>query len=90
MNEFLLALPGIIGLLATVIKIIADWRKGKAEATDLLVESATGVVALLRAELLDARTEIVTLEAELATVRGRVRRLERQVRDLGAVPVNDK
>lgn len=80
-DQILLALPGILALLGTTIKIIVDWRKGKAEAADLLVDSATDLVKLLREEMHQTKDEIVTLKA-------RIRRLERQVRKMGAVPVN--
>lgn len=80
-EQFWPALPGLIALVATIAKIIADWRKGKAEAADLLVDSATDIVGLLRQDVDDLRKENRSLK-------NRVRRLETQVRALGAVPVN--
>jgi hypothetical protein len=86
--ELWLALPGIIGLLATIIKIIADWRKGKAEATGIIVDSATDVVLLLRGELKETRAEIKALREEIKVLRARLARLILQIRAMGAIPDN--
>jgi hypothetical protein len=81
LNDYLLALPGVIGLLATAIKIVADWQKGRAEAADVITDAATDVVALLRGE-------IAEIKAEAKECKQRISRLEKQIREMDAVPVN--
>jgi len=80
-DQFWPALPGLIALLATVIKIISDWRKGKAEATGIITDAAADVVTLLRGEVAEIKRDAMECKA-------RIRRLEEQIRKLGAVPAN--
>lgn len=86
-EQILLSLPGIVGLLATLVKIIADWKKGKAETTGIITDAAADVILILRQELQSQHDKIALLQASEKNLRARVSRLEQQVRDFGGEPV---
>jgi hypothetical protein len=90
-----LSIPGIIGLIATVIKIIFDQKKDKATVADTIQEAAGGLVDMLvldvkrtRKELSLAKLHIVELEIRLDAANNRITRLENQLKGIGRVPVN--
>lgn len=89
LNEYLLALPGIVGLLATITKILVDYRKTKAEAGGVIIDSAVDVVSMLRAELTCAKEETLELRKRIRKLEARISILEKQIVELGEEPVKN-
>jgi len=83
-----LSIPGIIGFVTTLIKAFMDRKKDRAEATDTMVGTAGELVAMLRADVKDARGDLKLKNIELRKANKRIVRLEKQLCDAGIEPVN--
>jgi len=77
----LTAIPGIAAFIGVVYQAWANRRVQEAKAADLSVSAATKMIEQLQEENSTYRARVRDHEL-------RIRRLEKQVRDLGGIPVN--
>jgi len=77
----------LIGAITGVLAFIGQFRKGRAEAADILTDTATALIVPLRAEMGELREQLYDLRIENERLRYWAKALVTQVVQLGGVPV---
>jgi hypothetical protein len=77
----------VVAAIPGVLAYLSQRKKSEAEAADVLTGAATALIIPLRQEIADLRDELDYLGRVIEMLADWANRLEKQVIDLGALPV---